>query len=166
MVSENDRIADVGKVLKDHRVQPQVDHTTLTNNPPLNHVPECPITGCSFLKVLWFTMKVLVMCPTDHCSSSFIIRLHGAGLTNCQAQPSDATQLEVTLGTLSYCVLRNTFNSQCLCWHYCQYSCRCWTVQPWQINRRWRKIIWHLQHLQRDYRDPLRGVPLEVLSFP
>ena len=40
IISQNHRIAQVGKDLKDHRVQPQPDHSTLTNNPLLNHVPE------------------------------------------------------------------------------------------------------------------------------
>jgi len=38
--SQNHRIAEVGKELKDHQIQPQPNHTTLTNNPPLRHVPE------------------------------------------------------------------------------------------------------------------------------
>jgi len=38
--SWNERIAQVAKDPQDHQVQPQPNRTTLTNNPPLNHVPE------------------------------------------------------------------------------------------------------------------------------
>jgi len=34
------RIAQVGKDLKDHQVQLQPSHTSLTNNPPLKRVSE------------------------------------------------------------------------------------------------------------------------------
>ena len=40
-LSSTHRITQVGKNLKDHQVQPQPNHTTLTlNTPLLNHVPE------------------------------------------------------------------------------------------------------------------------------
>jgi len=36
----NHRIAQIGQDLKNQQVQPQPNHTTLTNSPLLNHVPE------------------------------------------------------------------------------------------------------------------------------
>ena len=40
MGSSNHTVAQVGKDLKDHQVRLQPNHTTLTNNPLLNQVPE------------------------------------------------------------------------------------------------------------------------------
>jgi len=61
----NHRITQVGKDLKDHQVQPQPNHTTLTNNPTLNHVPEhilktklAPLPPGEFLPLL-FKDKIL-----------------------------------------------------------------------------------------------------------